>query len=226
MTARAFWEVIDCAGKTHAIVFGMQWRIVLQAVTGILLLCAPAFSQITAAERQALLNRHNYWRRQYGLPDLTWSTTLASYAQAWANRQDSFGELTHSSDGKCLHPAGCPEYGENLFWQSAVMWSDGRRDVDSVSGEKVVDDWVSEKQWYDANANRCSAPAGESCGHFTQVVWRTTMQVGCGKAIAKDKGQYWVCNYAPAGNIVGERPFGAARRPAPPPPASPPRRGR
>ena len=38
-------------------------------------------------------------------------------------------------------------------------------------------------------------------GHFTQVVWKDTRQLGCGVAMC-DGGEIWVCNYSPPGNFV------------------------
>ena len=41
-------------------------------------------------------------------------------------------------------------------------------------------------------------------GHFTQVVWKGSEELGIGKA-ADSKGRvYVVANYAPAGNFIGD----------------------
>lgn len=44
------------------------------------------------------------------------------------------------------------------------------------------------------------------CGHYTQVVWKNSRYVGCGKAMAANGTLYYVCNYYPAGN-TGGRPY-------------------
>ena len=46
----------------------------------------------------------------------------------------------------------------------------------------------------------------QSCGHYTQVVWANTLSVGCGVAVCPT-GTIVVCNYAPPGNYVGEKPY-------------------
>ncbi len=48
------------------------------------------------------------------------------------------------------------------------------------------------------------------CGHYTQIVWKNTERIGCGKATARRDGifkVYWVCQYDPSGNYVGQRPY-------------------
>ena len=40
-------------------------------------------------------------------------------------------------------------------------------------------------------------------GHFTQVVWKNSKELGVGRAQGKDGKWIVVCNYSPAGNFVG-----------------------
>lgn len=53
-----------------------------------------------------------------------------------------------------------------------------------------------------------------SFNHLTQVIWKSTTQLGCGAAICKIPvggrevfATYYVCLYDPVGNIVGEEKF-------------------
>lgn len=41
-------------------------------------------------------------------------------------------------------------------------------------------------------------------GHFTQVVWKGSRELGVGKARGRDGKVYVVANYRPAGNMMGE----------------------
>jgi len=66
---------------------------------------------------------------------------------------------------------------------SAMNWSDGRKELQKISPEKVVDSWGSEKADYDYANNSCTP--GKMCGHYTQMVWRATTTVGCARQCAK-----------------------------------------
>jgi len=67
-----------------------------------------------------------------------------------------------------------------------------------------VDAWAGERSQYDFSAAQFS----EATGHFTQVVWKATTSVGCGRTNCNGKGGttgwYVVCEYYPPGNVVGE----------------------
>ncbi|KMS64666.1 hypothetical protein BVRB_017920, partial [Beta vulgaris subsp. vulgaris] len=60
------------------------------------------------------------------------------------------------------------------------------------------------------------------------MIWATSTKVGCGKKacsslIGRGKGDVWVCQYSPAGNIVGQQPYKTAsvQNPAAQTPSSP-----
>ena len=75
--------------------------------------------------------------------------------------------------------------------------------------------WVGEQQDYDHASNSCAA--GQECGHYTQIVWKDTTGVGCAKfsctsnspfgSFAGGKWDFSVCDYSPAGNVVGQSPY-------------------
>lgn len=140
---------------------------------------------------------HNKWRAEAGVPGIAYSKKLAASAQAWAD------QLKNSHDCDMKHSNGAA--GENIFWQSAVIWSDGRRELQRVDPKAVVDAWGSEKKHYRHADNTC-APS-EVCGHYTQLVWKKTTSVGCGMAVCGSRDQIWVCQYSPAGNWAGQKPY-------------------
>jgi len=85
----------------------------------------------------------------------------------------------------------------------------------------AVQSWIGEESYYDHATNTCSPPDATpalECGHYTQIVWKTTTGVGCAHvscttnspfgAVANGKWQYSVCDYSPPGNIVLELPSG------------------
>jgi uncharacterized protein YkwD len=126
------------------------------------------------SEAQSLLDAHNLYRARHCAPPLTWSAEVAATAQRWAN-QCRFDHDYNSG------------LGENLAWGT------------QLSAREAVDLWYGEKGEYNY-----SAPGfGAATGHFTQLIWRGSRQLGCGEATCQ--GQvFWVCRYSPPGNVEGE----------------------
>lgn len=153
---------------------------------------------LSALQQQAVLLRHNDWRAWFGVPALQWSDDLASSAARWALQLDRDGEcqLGHSRQ---------PGVGENIYRVSPRTSPSGRTRVLELYPDQVVDAWGSELDDYVVDTRAC-AP-GKVCGHFTQMVWQASTDIGCARRICASKNQVWVCQYYPAGNIIGEAPF-------------------
>jgi pathogenesis-related protein 1 len=161
----------------------------------------PALSaQALYVDSDGVVTAHNRWRKTVGAPPLTYSAELAASAQKWATH------LQRSNQCKMQHSKPDGQYGENLYWASAIEWSDGKRELQQVTPQKVVDSWGSEHNDYDYKNNSCAN--GKMCGHYTQVIWKTTTTVGCAIAVCEDSlEQVWVCQYQPPGNWVGRKPY-------------------
>ena len=143
----------------------------------------------------AMTAAHNKWRSQVGVPALRWSDKLARSSQQWAD---------HLAENNCrMQHSMSSDYGENLYWAGPITNSDGSAAVQAFTAQKVVDSWGSESKYYDYEDNSCHSV----CGHYTQVVWKSTTEVGCAVAVCGNKGQIWVCQYTPSGNMAGQRPY-------------------
>ncbi len=148
---------------------------------------------------------HNEWRAKVGTAPLKWSNDLQAKSQAWANELKKNGcGMKHSGPGENLYWASPRKSANSKDANGQWIWQNS---LQAVSDQQVVDSWGSEVQWYDYASNSCNAPAGKACGHYTQVIWNTTTEVGCANAVCDDFSQVWVCQYAPAGNYVGKKPY-------------------
>lgn len=148
------------------------------------LLASPALAREVA--QQELLDAHNRYRAEVGVPALEWSAEIAASAQAWADTLAASGRFEHSRDRP---------YGENLWMGTAGAFSQTH----------MVDSWGEEKQDF-VYGILPDVTKGGVVGHYTQVVWRKTTRVGCGLAGNAD-AEYLVCQYDPRGNYRGEKPY-------------------
>jgi hypothetical protein len=134
---------------------------------------------------QELLAAHNKYRAEVGAPPLQWSADLAASAKAWADHLASTGTFEH----------GGTDTGQNL-WQGTSGF---------FSITQMVDGWGSEKQFYKVGTfpNVSTTGHWEDVGHYTQMIWKNTTQVG--GAISSGNGNdVLVCHYNPAGNVLGQ----------------------
>ena len=155
---------------------------------------APA---VTAREADELVRYHNKVRDEVGVGPVKWSPTLAGFAQQWADEVARTGKIQHRpGEGEFAQ-----KYGENIAWGSG-----GGFDVLTAARS-----WYEEKESYTPGTPIPADFRDFKAGHYTQMVWKDTTEIGAGKAVIRagdNKGSLIViCNYNPRGNIVGEKPF-------------------
>ena len=160
-----------------------------------LLLASPLLMGGTAFRadfNQRLLATHNTERAAIGVPALAWNAALAADARIWAEQLAATGRFEHSPD-----EAGKDPQGENL-------WAGTPR---TYSPEAMVKLWLAEKRDYRPGVFPANSRSGdvENVGHYTQLIWRSSRQVGCATAVGA-REEVLVCRYSAAGNVYGERP--------------------
>ena len=119
----------------------------------------------------------------------TTSPELAAAAQTWADTLGRTGGFAHAPN---------IQHGENL-------WAGTPR---RFAPEDMVGMWIREKRHYQPGRFHANSRTGrvEDVGHYTQLMWRGTDQVGC--AVAKGiREDVLVCRYSNAGNVIGRTPF-------------------
>jgi hypothetical protein len=151
-----------------------------------------------------ILEIHNSERAAVGVPPLVWSDTLAASAQTWADHLATINEMVHST--------GQP-YGENIAaWGHGCGLVSLVPPLDYTKGvcpgdtlRTMVMSWVNEKTLYHGGV--LTQENWYPTGHYTQVVWKTTTEIGCGMATGSDGNDYLVCQYTPPGNAIGQAPY-------------------
>jgi hypothetical protein len=164
----------------------MHRTVAVLALTGIA--AAPAVAADLKAE---ILAAHNAARAEVGTPPLAWSAKLAADAAPWAQELARRGRLEHSAAGDRSGE------GENLWMGTAGGYTPAQ----------MVGGWASEHaRFHPGVFPDVSKDGWQAVGHYTQMIWRDTNEVGCALAHS-ERWDVLVCRYAPAGNRVGEAAF-------------------
>ncbi|KAM3559088.1 hypothetical protein ARSEF4850_004278 [Beauveria asiatica] len=154
----------------------------INAITKVAILVLAAVGVISAMPLEVrdhedfeykMLQATNWYRSQHGANALSWDRSLADYA------------ANHASYCTRDHSGG--PYGENMVfgdWSSTAAW------VDSFGHERVQFDFDN-------------GSADLATGHFTQLVWKATSEMGCGWAKCGDI-YHVICEYQPRGNVADE----------------------
>ncbi len=147
-------------------------------------------SNITREDAQAVLDFHNKVRADLGVPPLTWNAQIAAFAQQWAD------SLANFNNCNIKHHSNQFNYGENIFGGSSAKLFKG---IDAANA------WYQEKNKY--TYSKLGQGNWYETGHYTQMIWKTTTEIGLGIATCPSGGVVVVGNYSPAGNIFGQYPY-------------------
>lgn len=125
---------------------------------------------------RSILDAHNKDRAKHDASPLAWDKDAYNYAKNNADNYDCSGVLTHTHG----------PFGENL----AAGYN---------SGPAAVKAWYDEGKLYHYGTEN-------TYNHFTQVIWKGSKKVGCAykDCSKKNWGLYVVCEYDPAGNVIGK----------------------
>uniref|UniRef100_A0A3B3BFK0 SCP domain-containing protein n=1 Tax=Oryzias melastigma TaxID=30732 RepID=A0A3B3BFK0_ORYME len=149
---------------------------------------AAAEEEEEEEEEEEIVNKHNDLRRSVQLTasnmmKMKWNTEAEANAQKWANTCS----MAHSPA-----TSGC---GENLYMSSFQnSWSN------------VVQAWYNEVKDFQYGVGSIN---GGVVGHYTQVVWYNSNQIGCAMAYCPNSTYkyFYVCHYCPPGNYQLSRPY-------------------
>lgn len=129
------------------------------------------------------LEAHNKYREIHHAPPLILNKDLCKIAQEYAQKLLQNNVVTYSF-GKYKGN----DMGENIFMCQGT----------EATGEMATNDWYNE-----VKSHNFKKDFQKSSGHFTQIIWKDTKEVGFGVA-NRGNTYYVVANYYPPGNFLGQ----------------------
>jgi uncharacterized protein YkwD len=176
------------AGKVKLSPMGKRWFAAVIAALACVALPLLAAPVERGGFSDRLLAAHNRERARLGIPGLAWNDRLAGQAQQWANslaRRRAFE-----------HARGLRGVGENLWTGTTGFYSP----------EEMIGGFIEEAQHFRPGKFPNVSRTGNwsDVGHYTQLIWPATREVGCALARGRSN-EVLVCRYWPAGNVIGQR---------------------
>uniref|UniRef100_A0A3Q2VN06 Peptidase inhibitor 16 n=1 Tax=Haplochromis burtoni TaxID=8153 RepID=A0A3Q2VN06_HAPBU len=155
-----------------------------------------AWSFLNEEQEEMLVELHNHFRGQVS-PS---ASAMIGCLQKW---DPNLKVVAEGYAAKCIwnHNPELEDTGENLYAGTGPL------DL-----RMALEKWFLERLDYDFQNNSCDED--KMCGHYTQMVWADTHRVGCAfhlcdtmEGLDWDRVSFLVCNYYPAGNYEGVRPY-------------------
>ncbi|CAG0902309.1 unnamed protein product [Darwinula stevensoni] len=129
---------------------------------------------------------HNTYRAKHRVPPLKLNLKICEEAKEWMEHLCRLERLKHRLDWK---------YGESIYWVRST------ENNCTVPAEVPVKKWYSEIQKH----NFDHEPSGNlSSGHFTQMVWKDTEELGVARGMSRNGHIIVVAFYFPPGNFLGK----------------------
>ena len=129
------------------------------------------------------LEAHNKYRAKHHVPPLKLSKDLCKIAQEYSKKLLQNNAVKYSF-GKYKGN----DMGENIFMCQGC----------EANGEMATNDWYNEAKVHDFKKD-----FQKDTGHFTQIIWKDTKEVGFGVS-SRGNTYYVVANYYPPGNFLGQ----------------------
>lgn len=151
-------------------------------------------SALTESQVKEVLDFHNQARMEVGTAPLVWSVEISDFAQQWADHL----ALTMNCQFEHRPKTGQwkQKYDENIY----MGWGQ-----DKSHALLAVQLWYEEKKEYThevvTNSNWYVA------GHYRQMIWQKTKELGMGMANCKNGNVIVVANYNVGGNMIGESAY-------------------
>ncbi|KAH9524801.1 hypothetical protein Btru_027858 [Bulinus truncatus] len=167
----------------------MWLKVFIMCIAVIALTRTDTAEVLTQDVINAFLQAHNDARALVSVPPLVWDQTLSDYAAKW------------SSGCVWTHTNGA--YGGNIHCSYPLK-------DNALAAQDAVTLWKSEITNVDLPNWNCMFSLNNTCGHYSQVVWRDTQRVGCGIThcnSVKKLTNYVVCEYDRGGNVMGKTPY-------------------